>query len=69
MSESCINDKIPECECVNGTIKSDIALHKKNNHKQNTDEDSHNLSTTSISNCETSENNVIRITETPNKMT
>ena len=29
MSESCINDKIPECKCVNGTIKSDIALHKK----------------------------------------
>ena len=29
MSESCINDKIPECKCINGPIKSDIALHKK----------------------------------------
>ena len=29
MSESCINDEIPVCKCVNGPIKSDIALHKK----------------------------------------
>ena len=42
MSESCINDEIPECKCVNGPIKSDIALCKKietNNYKQNTDDD------------------------------
>ena len=39
---------------------------KKNNYKQNTDKGSNNLSTTSISNCEWSENNIIRITETPN---
>ena len=38
---------------------------KKNNNNQNADEDSCNLSTTSINNCETSENNVIRTTETP----
>ena len=29
MYESCINDEIPEFKCVNGPIKSDIALHKK----------------------------------------
>ena len=39
---------------------------KKNNYNQNTDEGSNNLSTTSVNNCKTSENNVIRITETPN---
>ena len=39
---------------------------KKNNYNQTTDEDSDNLSTTSINNCKTSENNVIRTTETPN---
>ena len=39
---------------------------KKNNYNQNTDEGSNNLSTTSINNCKTSENNVIRTTETPN---
>ena len=42
MSESCINDEIPACKCVNGPIKSDIALCKKietNNYKQNTDDD------------------------------
>ena len=42
ISESCINDDSPECKCVNGPIKSDIALYKKietNNYKQNTDED------------------------------
>ena len=66
MSESCINDEIPECKCLNGPIKSDNALHKKNDCNQNTDEDSNNLSTTSINNCKTSENNVIRTTETPN---
>ena len=38
---------------------------KTNNHRQNTDEDSNNLSVTSINNCETSENNVLRTTETP----
>ena len=38
----------------------------KNNYRQNTDEDSNNLSVTSINNCETSENNVLRTTETPN---
>ena len=66
MSESCINDEIPECKCLNGPIKSDNALHKKNDCNQNTDEDSNNLSTTSVNNCKTSENNVIRTTETPN---
>ena len=29
MSESCINDEIPERKCLNGPIKSDNALHKK----------------------------------------
>ena len=29
MYESCINDEIPEFKCVNGPMKSDIALHKK----------------------------------------
>ena len=29
MSESCINDEMPECKCANGPIKGDIALHKK----------------------------------------
>ena len=38
---------------------------KTNNYRQNTDEDSKNLSVTSINNCETSENNVLRTTETP----
>ena len=41
-------------------------MHKNNNYDQNTDEDSNNLSTTSINNYKTSENNVIRNTETPN---
>ena len=35
-------------------------------YNQNTDEDSNNLSTTSINNYKTSENNAIRTTETPN---
>ena len=46
-----------------------LYIHKKiktNNYRQNTDEDSNNLSVTSINNCETSENNVLRTTETPN---
>ena len=43
-----------------------IKIIKTNNCKQNTDEDSNNLSATLINNCETSENNVIRTTETPN---
>ena len=29
MCESCINDEIPGCKCVNGPIKDNIALHKK----------------------------------------
>ena len=41
---------------------------KTNNYRQNTDEDSNNLSVTSINNCETSEN-VLRTTETPNNDT
>ena len=50
MYESCINDEIPEFKCVNGLMKSDIALHKKkNNYNQNTDEDSNNFSGTSMS--------------------
>ena len=63
--ESCINDEIPEYKCVND-VKDDIALHKKNNYNQNTDEGSNNLSTTSINNCKTYKKNVIRATETPN---
>ena len=39
---------------------------KTNNYRQNTDEDSNNLSVTLINNCETSENNFLRTTETPN---
>ena len=39
---------------------------KTNNYRQNTDEDSNNLSVTSINNFETSENNVLRTTETSN---
>ena len=41
-------------------------LYIKKNYNQNRDEGSNNLSTTSINNCKTSENNVIRTTETPN---
>ena len=63
--ESCINDEIPEYKCVND-VKDDIALHKKNNYNQNTDEGSNNLSTTSINNYKISGNNAIRTTETPN---
>ena len=66
ISETCINDEIPECKCVNSPIKDDIALHKKNNYNQNTDEGSNNLSTTSINNYKISGNNAIRTTETPN---
>ena len=66
ISESCINDEIPECKCVNGPIEDGIALHKKINYNQNTDEGSNNLLTTSINNYKTSENNTIRATETPN---
>ena len=39
---------------------------KTNNYRKNTDEDSNNLSVTLINNCETSENNFLRTTETPN---
>ena len=63
ISESCINDEIPECKCVNGPIEDDIALHKKINYDKNRDECSNNLST--INNYKTSENNTIRTTETP----
>ena len=38
VSESCIDDKIPECKCRNSPIEEDIALYKKNNYNQNTDE-------------------------------
>ena len=65
MSESCIDDEIHECKSVNDPIKNDIALQKKNCN-QSTNEESNNLSTTSIDNCETSENNVIRAIEKPN---
>ena len=44
-------------------------LYIKNNYNQNTDESSKKLSTTSINNCKTSENNIIRTTETPIIMT
>ena len=57
------------CKCVNGPIKGYVALHKNNNYNQNRDEDSNNLSTTSINNYKTSENNIIRTTETPNNKT
>ena len=63
--ESCINDEIPECKYVNDPVKDDIALHKKNNYNQNTDEGSNNLSTTAINNYKPSENNAIRTTEKP----
>ena len=34
MSESCLYDEIPESKCVNGPIKSDIALYiSKNKNK------------------------------------
>ena len=65
LSQSCINNEIPECKCVNGRIKVDIDLNKKYNYNQNTGEDSNNLSTTSIKNRKISEDNVIRTTETP----
>ena len=69
ISDSCTNDVIPECKCVNGPIKDDTALHKNNNYNQNTDEDSNSLSTASINNYKTSENNVVRTFETPNNKT
>ena len=69
ISDNCTNDEIPECKCVNSPIKDDIALYKNNNYNQNTDEDSNNLSSTSINNYKTSENNVVRTTETPNNKT
>ena len=34
MSESCLHDEIPECSCVNGPIKSDIALYISKKQKQ-----------------------------------
>ena len=66
MSESCSNYETLKCKCLNGAIKSEIALHKTNNYNQKTNEDSNNLSTISINNCETPENNVIRATGTLN---
>ena len=69
ISDSCTNDEIPECKYINSPIKDAIALHKNNNYNQNTEEDSNNLSTTSINNYKTSENNVIKTTETPNNKT
>ena len=65
MSESCINSEIPECKYVNGTIKDDIAVHKKIVITKMQMKTLH-LWTTSINNCKISENNVIRTTETPN---
>ena len=59
-------ERISECKYVNGSIKDNIASHKSNNYNQKTNKDSNNLSTTSINNCKTSENNAIRTTETPN---
>ena len=43
-----------------------LLYRKKKKCNQSTNEESNNLSTTSIDNCETSENNVIRTIETPN---
>ena len=57
---------IMKSPCANGPIKDDLLFVKKNSYNQNTDEDSNNLSTTSINKWKTSENDVIRITETPN---
>ena len=65
ISETCINDEIPECKCVNSPIKDDIALHKKIITTKTQMKAQTNLSTTSINNCKTSEN-VIRTIETPN---
>ena len=69
ISDKCTNDEIPECKCVNGPLKDDIALRKNINYNQNTDEDSNNVSTYSINNCKTFENNVVRTTETLNNKT
>ena len=67
MSESCIDDEIPQCKCVNGPIKGDIALHKKNSYNKNIDEGSNNLPATLINSCKpTTSENVIRTTQTPN---
>ena len=68
MTESCIDDDIPICKCVNGPMKDDIAYLKKN-YNRNTDEDSNNLSTSPVNNCKTtaSQNNFIRTTETSRK--
>ena len=53
MSESCINDEMPECKFVNGPIKDDIALHKKIVITKTQMKTQTNLSTTSINNCKT----------------
>ena len=37
MSESCIDNEIPVCKCVNGPIKDDIDLYKRNSYNQNKD--------------------------------
>lgn len=69
MTESCIDDDIPVCKCVNGGMKDDIAYLKKKNYNRNTNEDSNNLSTSLVNNCKTTayQNNFIRTTETSKK--
>ena len=63
--ETCYRSGCQSCKCVNGPIKGDTALHKKNNDNQNTDDDPNSFSITSINNCATSKNDVIRTTEIP----
>ena len=65
ISETCINDEILECKCVNSPIKDDIALHKKIITTKTQVKAQTNLSTTSINNWKRSEI-VIRTVETPN---
>ena len=65
MYESCINDEIPEFKCVNGPMKSDIALHKKKTIITKTQMKTQTIFR--VLQCrKASENNVIRTTETPN---
>ena len=65
MYESCINDEIPEFKCVNGPMKSDIALHKKKTIITKTQIKTQTIFR--VLQCrKASENNVIRTTETPN---
>ena len=65
MYESCINDEIPEFKCVNGPIKSDIALHKKKTIITKTQMKTQTIYRV-LQYRKASENNVIRTTETPN---